>query len=440
MPPEYIIVGSGVAGMTAAEALRAHAPHASITLIAGEPSGFYSRPGLAYYLSGLIPEGQLFLQSPDALDALGLTWVQAHAVGLDPIAHRLTLDDGRVLPFDRILLATGARAAAPEFPGGALDGVARLDTLDDARHLVQRARRGVSAVVVGGGITALELAEGLHARGCHTHYLLRGARYWSNVLDAEESQLIEARLRSSGIQLHHHTQIRQALGERGRLSVVETDAGQRIPCELLAVAIGTRPRLELAKAAGLAVDRGILTDHYLQTSAPDVFAAGDAAQVRDPRTGQATLDTLWSTARAHGVAVAATMSGTPTAYQRTVSMNVTLLAGIPITLIGALGSGNDADLVAIARGDSETWRSAVPSWVAVERHDVNRVRLMVSERTITGALVMGDQALSRPLQRLIAAAADITPIRDALLADGAALVSLIAGFSAAWERRHAAQP
>lgn len=440
MAASYVIVGAGVAGIAAAEALRARDAAASIAVITDDPAGFYSRPGLAYYLSGLVPEGQLFPRSPAELRALGLTWLTSRAVGLDPRAHRLTLADGRALPYDKLLLATGATAARPDFPGGDLDGVVTLDSLDDARQIVRRARPGTPAVVVGGGITALELAEGLRARGCRVHYLLRGARYWANVLDAEESTLVEGHLRELGVHIHYHTRVLQALGGRGRVTAVETEVGDRIPCQLLAVAIGTRPRLDLAHSGGLECDRGILADEYLETSAEDVLAAGDVAEVYDETTGRATLDTLWSSARAHGEAAAATMAGTPTVYRRTVSQNVTLLAGIPMTIIGAVGGGADADLVAIARGDSESWRAALPGWVVVEQHAVNRVRLVLGERTIRGALVMGDQRLSRPLQRLIAARADITPIRADLLADDAEVVALVADFFAEWERTHADHP
>ncbi|RRR66092.1 MAG: FAD-dependent oxidoreductase [Candidatus Viridilinea halotolerans] len=441
MTARYVIVGAGVAGIAAAERLRALAPAASIMVITDDPAGFYSRPGLAYFLSDLIPEDQLFPRSPAELRALGLTWITERAVGLDPHAHHLTLADGRTLTYDKLLLATGATAAPPDFPGGDLDGVVTLDSLEDARQIVRRARRGTPAVVVGGGITALELAEGLHARGCHVHYLLRGDRYWANVLDAEESQLVEGHLRALGIHIHHHTRILQALGERGRVASVETATGERIACQLLAVAIGTRPRLELARSGGLATERGILADEYLETSAADVLAAGDVAQVYDEATGRATLDTLWATARAHGAAAAMTMTGTPTAYRRSVAQNVTLLAGIPTTIIGAMGgSGDDTDLVAIARGDSERWRTALPDWVVVEQHTVNRVRLMLNERALVGAIVMGDQRLAYPLQRLIAARADITPIHAALLADGAPVVQLVADYFSAWERTYAKQP
>ncbi|NNJ09774.1 FAD-dependent oxidoreductase [Chloroflexales bacterium ZM16-3] len=437
MAADYVIVGSGVAGIAAAEALRARAPGASITIVTEDADGFYSRPGLAYYLSGTIPEKQLFLRSQADLRNLGLRWVQARATQIDVVGHRLVLADGRNLTYDKLLIATGARAAAPDCPGGDLDGVFTLDTLGDAKRLVRKANNSDQAVVVGGGITALELAEGLHARGVNVHYLLRGARYWSNVLDAEESHLVEDHLRSDGVELHYHARVRQALGKKGKLIAVETDSGEQISCQILAVAIGTRPHLDLARAAGIKVDRGILTDAYLRTSAPDILAAGDVAQVYDERSGIASLDTLWPTARAHGEAAAATMSGAPAPYQRTAAMNVTLIANIPTTIIGALGSGSDEDLVAIARGDSESWRGAKPAWVIVEQHEVNRVRLMLGERTISGALVMGDQTLSRPLHRLIAAEADISPIRDALLADQHAMPQLIAAFADEWERSHA---
>jgi NAD(P)H-nitrite reductase large subunit len=240
------------------------------------------------------------------------------------------------------------------------------------------------------------------------------------------------------VEVHYNARVRQAVGKKGKLIAVEIDNGEQIPCQILAVAIGTRPHLDLARAAGIKVDRGILTDAYLRTSAPDILAAGDVAQVHDERSGRDSLDTLWSSARAHGEAAAATMAGTPTPYRRTVAMNVTLIAGIPTTIIGALGSGSDDDLVAIARGDSERWREAAPTWVVVERHEVNRVRLMLSERTIIGALVMGDQTLSHPLHRLIAAEADISSLRESLLADSHMVLERIASFSADWERSHAA--
>ena len=231
------------------------------------------------------------------------------------------------------------------------------------------------------------------------------------------------------------SRINPALGVRGRLTAVETRAGATIPCDMLAVAIGVRPRAELAHQAGLTVDRGVEVDAYLKTSARDVFAAGDVAQVFDPTSGCATLDVLWSTAVAQGRVAGANMAGGRDAYVKGVPFNVTQLAGLKVTIIGAVGKGRDADLVTIARGDSEAWRLLPRALVAAEQDDVNRVRLMIGERRIVGAVVMGDQAWSRPLQRLIVGQADITPIRPQLQNDRHDALGHLANFYERWEQR-----
>ena len=358
--------------------------------------------------------------------------VTARAERVQADQHQVTLANGSTLTYDRLLLATGSLAVPADFPGYDLPGVVKLDNLDDARHILKLAGRKKTAVVIGGGITALELVEGLRARGMHVHYLLRGARYWASVLDETESRLIEERLCDEGVSLHPHTQIKQALGKRHRLIGVETQAGERIGCDLLAVAIGVRPRLELAQTANLKIERGIVVDEYLRTSALDVYAAGDVAQVFDPRSGRATLDVLWSTALLQGRAAGQNMAGAQTPYLKAVSMNVTQLAGLVTTIIGAVGSGRDEDLVTISRGDSEAWRLLPQAWVVSDHHEVNGIRLLLDERQFIGAIVIGDQTWARPLHELIAAQADITPIRAALLSDHATAFTHLTQFYQTW--------
>jgi NAD(P)H-nitrite reductase large subunit len=189
------------------------------------------------------------------------------------------------------------------------------------------------------------------------------------------------------------------------------------------------PRAELARAAGLQVDRGILVDEFLRSSAPDVYAAGDVAQVYDPRVGKALLDTLWNSARSHGAAAGQNMAGGSVRYVKPTPLNVTRLAGITTTIIGSVGSGRDADLVGIARGDSELWRHLGQALVAEDEHAVNRLRLLIGPSTLIGAVLMGDQRLSLPLQRLISEQTDITPIRAQLLAPHAPLAALLTRFA-----------
>jgi NADPH-dependent 2,4-dienoyl-CoA reductase/sulfur reductase-like enzyme len=436
--PTYAIVGTGPAGISAAQAIRSQDSRASILLIGEEPFGYYSRPGLAYYLTGEIPEKGLFPYSPKEFQQLGLRFIQARVTAIHPAEHCIVNQSGQRLSYDRLLLATGAKARQMNIPGGDLEGVVTLDNLGDARRILKLKRRTRCAVVVGGGITALELVEGLASRGIKVHYFLRGDRYWSNVLDETESRIVENRLKADGVQLHYHTELARIQGNRGRVSAVVNQNGESLECRLVAIAIGIRPRTGLAAAAGLKVDRGILVDEYLQTSAADIFAAGDVAQVRDPRSGLWVLDSLWGPAREQGHHAGLNMAGVAAPYIKAVPFNVTRLAGLTTTIIGTVGHGQDADLLGIARGDSETWRQLPDAIAAQSDFDVNRLRMMVGRRHLLGAILMGDQTLSQPLYHLISQNADITPIRDRLLDGRLKLGDLMAAFWMDWSRSNAA--
>jgi NAD(P)H-nitrite reductase large subunit len=435
-PPRYVIVGSGIAGLAAAEAMRHRVPRALISMLSEEAHPFYSRPGLAYLLRGDIPEKQLLIRSVEDLRALKLNRLHARVDEVRCADHEVIMNGGARLPYDRLLLATGALASGPAFPGGDLAGIVKLDSLDDTRHILKLAGRRRTAIVVGGGITALELAEGLAARRMTVHYFLRGDRYWADVLDETESHIVMERLKHEGVILHPNTQVKQALGANGHVTGVETQAGEVVPCHVLAVAIGVKPRIDLAAKAGLTVDRGVVVNEYLQTSATDVFAAGDTAQV-----GNTPLDVLWPTALAQGRVAGANMTGAKIAYVKGVACNVTMLGGLKVTIIGNVGRKGgrttDEDLVSIARGDSESWRESPEAWVITERESVNRVRLLIGERTIVGALVMGDQSWSRPLQQLIEGGVDITPIRPALVGGGTDALAQLFNFYQRWQQAKA---
>lgn len=428
----FIVVGSGVAGISAIQAIRSVDQVSEIILVSDDPHGFYSRPGLAYYLSGEVPEKQLYIFSEQDWKRLKIRYVRGRVTRIDLPAHQIDLSNGETLAYDRLLLALGASAVPLEIPGADAEGVIKLDNLDDSRRILGMARHGRIAVVVGGGITALELAEGLAARHVRVHYLLRGDRYWANVLDETESRIIEHRLQEEGISLHYQTELAQILARGKRVAGIRTAKGKTIRCHLVAVAVGIRPRIELAKTANLQIDRGMLVNEYLQTSQPDIFAAGDVAQVFDPVSGKAVLDSLWGAARGQGYAAGLNMAGQITAYHKPIPYNVTKLAGLTTTIIGNVGSGRNDDLVSIVRGESEAWHMLPNTIVTDERMDVNRLRLLVGERTLVGALVMGNQALSRPLQELVTASADISSIRTQLLVPGASLGQTILDFWKQW--------
>lgn len=424
----YVIIGTGVAGYACIESIRSVDKTSEIIMLGDDPHGFYSRPGLAYFLTGELPDKALFPKKKEDYTLLKFSYKKARVTKIKRSEKKLELDGKTLLSYDKLLIATGASAVPLTVPGANLKGVVKLDHLEDARQILGFAKRGKTAVVVGGGITALELTEGLLSRGVNVHYLLRGDRYWSNVLDEHESRIVEARLQAEGVTLHFHSELVEVIGKSGKVSGVRLVNGQMIKCDILAYAIGIKPRVKLASDAELALDRGILVNEFLQTNDPDIYAAGDVAQVHDPISGRSVLDSLWSPAREQGYAAGVNMTGQRKPYVKSAPFNVTRLAGLTTTIIGAVGHGQDEDVLGIARGDSETWRQLPDAIVAQGGFDTNHVRILVGEKTLIGAVIMGDQTLSTPLQKIISEKMDISSMRDKLLVHDAKVADVVVDY------------
>jgi NADPH-dependent 2,4-dienoyl-CoA reductase/sulfur reductase-like enzyme len=424
----YIIIGTGIAGFSAAQTLCGLDPTAEIYLISDDPHGFYSRPGLAYYLSGEIPEKQLFPFTKHGKLTLNVRHIQAHVTRIDPQAHLVETNPAGSFGYDSLLLATGAHSIPLEVPGTDLRGVVTLDDLEDTRHILSLLRHTKTGVVVGGGVLAIELVEGMIEQGKNVHYLLRGDWFWSNIFVEAESRMIERHLTEEGVSLHHRTEIKEILGKRGKVVGVRTTTGKVIRCEMVGIGIGVKPQLRLAQSAGLKTDRGILVDEYLQTSQPDIFAAGDVAQIYDPQTGKSTTDNLWYPGRKGGLTAAFNMAGQHQVYPRSVSVNVLRMAGVMTSIIGSIGTGRDEGPVYTTRGSSEAWQQ-LPNTLATESvTDVNQLRLILGESKLLGALVLGDQKISRPLKELINDQVDISPICSQLLHPSPGLGQLLMDF------------
>lgn len=432
---KYVIIGSGVAGFSAVEAIRSVDKAGEVVMVSDDSHGFYSRPGLAYYLTGELQDKTLYLRSREDAKPLKLNYIEGRVTRILRSEHALEVDGKSRLAYDKLLIAVGSRAVPLEVPGAKLDGVVKLDHMNDAKNILKLAKRGKTAVVVGGGITALELSEGLLARGVKVHYLLRGDRYWSSVLDKHESLVIETRLNEEGVTLHHHAELVEITGKNGRVNGVRLLDGRVMKCDMLAYAIGIRPCLELAQNTDLALDRGILVNEHLQTNDPDIFAAGDVAQAYDPLSGRSVLDSLWNPARDQGHVAGLNMAGRKTAYLKSPPFNVTRLAGLTTTIIGTVGRGQDEDVLGIARGDSETWRELPDVIVAQNGFDINHMRLLIGEKKLIGAVLMGDQTLSWPLQKMVEGGADISSIREKLMVPDAPIADLIADYWVGWREK-----
>jgi NADPH-dependent 2,4-dienoyl-CoA reductase/sulfur reductase-like enzyme len=344
---QYVILGAGVAGMSAAEAIRSIDNPSSITLIGDDLHGFYSRPGLAYYLSGEIPKDLLFNYTPQAYKALNAKFVRGRVSKILPAEHRVEVEDGKQqYPYDRLLVATGSYALKPTVPGIDLEGVVKLDHMEDARRIISLSNKAKKAVVVGGGITALELAEGLAANRVKVRYLLRGDRYWGNVLDESESRIVENRLREDGISIQYQPG-GGGIGKRTRFSVRLVSGEVIVRCSRRGGRNSQRmQKFPASRRKPSPMNRPIWS----------VYAAGDVARASTFFSGKYVL-TRYESGREQGRVAGLNMAGVRTPYRKSPPLNVTRLAGLTTTIIGQVGGQRQRYCRDCTR-DSETRRTS----------------------------------------------------------------------------------
>jgi 3-phenylpropionate/trans-cinnamate dioxygenase ferredoxin reductase subunit len=311
----FVIVGASLAGAKAAEALRAEGFDGRVVLVGDEPERPYERPPLTKeYLRGEMERERIYVH-PEAFYAeqdvelrLGRT-----AVRLDPASSELELDDGERVRYARLLLATGAEPRRPPIPGAELDGVLYLRSVEDCDRLRERIARGGSVVVVGAGWIGSEFAASARQRGLEVTVIDPEPLPLARVLGPEIGSVYR------DLHLEHGVQMRMGTGVvgfegAGAVERVRTSDGHTHECDFVVIGVGVRPRDQLAAAAGIAVENGILVDEHLETSVPGVFAAGDVANAHHPFYGERIRVEHWANAMRQGSVAALNMLGRQTAF------------------------------------------------------------------------------------------------------------------------------
>lgn len=305
----YVVIGDGAAGTTAAQTLRLADAEAQITIVSDDPHSAYFRASLTNYLLGELREDQVWAVPPTFYAELHIHRLLARVAGVDTANRAVMLAQGGPgLPYDALILASGARARPPPFDGGFLPGVMTMRTLQDVRTVMDliRARNLKNAVVVGGGPLALEWAHGLSHRGVKVAVVAREQRFLPSSMDAVASDLLAARLRHGGVDVRMGDEIARAIpGHDGRVASVVLKSGQQLACELLAVAVGVICNTEFLRGSPitLAPNGAVLVNDEMRTPVPNVFACGDVAAV------DGKLLQLWEPARVQGRVAAQNAQG-----------------------------------------------------------------------------------------------------------------------------------
>ncbi len=315
--PRFVVVGAGLAGVTAVETLRSEGFDGSVVLLGAEAHGPYERPSLSKgYLMGDEGRDELF-SHPDA-------WYREHDVDLRPGTRVASLDrgarvvvtdDGDRIGYDGVLLATGSRPRRLDVPGADLAGIHQLRTVDDSEGLRRALAVGQRLVVVGGGWIGLEVAAAARAAGLEVVVVERGELPLGGVLGLQVARVFADLHRDHGVDLRTSSGVARFVGRHGALEGVELTDGTRLEADLAVVAVGAVPRTELAEAAGLGVDDGVLVDARLRTVDPRVAAAGDIANVEHPVLGRRVRVEHWANARNQGPVAARTMLGQDATYR-----------------------------------------------------------------------------------------------------------------------------
>lgn len=401
--PGYVIIGDGPAGISAAQGIRWGDAEATITVLSADPSPYYYRAALTNYLLGQLRDDELWGVPPDFYARHRIGRYYGQVVGIDGARNVVALDSGREIPYDALLIASGASPTTLPVPGAALPGVMTFRTLQDARRIVDLLPDLRQAVIVGGGTLGLEWTQGLRHKGIEVTYLLRERHFMARLLDADASELVLQRLRASGVNLVLHDEVAAVEESQGWAAQVHTKAGRRIPCQLVGTAIGVRPNIAFLGGSGLELDQGVVVDAELRTTLPNVFAAGDVAQVGGGRGHRPPPSGLWQPARMQGRLagrnmVAATGRGGTASYQ----------PGAPYVATHLY----DLDFAAV--GETQPRDTARLDTALVRTEKLYR-KLLLRDGRLIGALLIGDRRTARTLKRLIDLGIELSPVRARLL-------------------------
>jgi NADPH-dependent 2,4-dienoyl-CoA reductase/sulfur reductase-like enzyme/nitrite reductase/ring-hydroxylating ferredoxin subunit len=310
-PRKIVIAGGGAAGFAAAEMLRRHDYQGEIVMVSDDAAGPVDRPNLSKdYLAGNAPEEWVPLRSDEYYAANGIELRLGTAIGsVKPRDKQVVLADGGTLAYDRLLLATGAEPVRLHLPGAAPSNLFTLRSLADSRAIIARAEGSRRVVVIGASFIGLEVAASLRTRGLEVHVVAPEARPLEKVMGPQLGDVIRALHEEKGV--HFHLNNTASGFEGGQVTLKD---GTKLAADFVVQGVGVRPRVQLAEAAGLALDRGVAVNAELQSSAPDIYAAGDIARWPDPHSGASIRVEHWVVAERQGQTAARNMLGEGVAF------------------------------------------------------------------------------------------------------------------------------
>jgi 3-phenylpropionate/trans-cinnamate dioxygenase ferredoxin reductase subunit len=394
-PFKYLIIGGGVAGTTAAETLRQNDPSGSIAIVSDEPHVFYSRIMLSkpnFFLEK-IPFEQIYLKNESWYREKNITFLGGKtATGINTAEKTITLNDGVVLQYEKLLLATGGEARRwdpVQVKGADKKGIYYLRDLDEGKEIIGAIKTAKRAVCIGGGFVSFETCELLRMKGIETTLLIMEPYYWANLWDETSGLIVEDYLRQGGVEVIKNELTEEVLGAE-KVEGLRTKTGKEIPCDMIIVGIGIVCLLESFKTCGLECGRGIKTNEYLETNLPDVWAAGDAAEFYDVVVGEPAQAGNWVNAQMQGRVAALNMLGKKQQF-RMVSFYATQGFGLMIAFVGDVRLLPNRTIITRGSGKLKSYG-----------------RLLLKDKELVGATLLNRTPEMAPISKLIEKDVDVS--------------------------------
>lgn len=346
---KHVIIGNGPAGVIAAETLRRADPAADVVLLGDESGPPYSRMAIPYLLTGKIDEaGTQLRKDAGHYKRLGIRLMKGRAKKVDSKARRVTLANGKKLPYDRLLIASGAHAVRPDVPGIESPNVHPCWTLADARAIAKKAKPGARVVQLGAGFIGSIILQALAERGVKLTVVEMGDRMVPRMMTAKAGNLIRLWVEKKGVQVHVNARVESiAKAARGAMKVTLSN-GSTLDCNLLICAAGVRPNVGFLEGSGVRIGDGIMVDERMQTSVPEIYAAGDVTEAAGFHSGRPELNAIQPNAADQARIAAANMVGKHAAAQGSLAINVLDTLGLISSSFGqwqGVAGGDGVELV-----------------------------------------------------------------------------------------------
>ncbi|MBI5418711.1 MAG: NAD(P)/FAD-dependent oxidoreductase, partial [Deltaproteobacteria bacterium] len=337
----YVIVGNSAAAVHAAEYIRRQDAAGEILMFSREPYLAYSRPLITEFLFDGVPERRMSYRDAGFYRRMKIDLrLGIEVAAIDAIAKKVRTKAGEEHHYDRLFLGTGGGPFVPPIRGTEKEGVHTLMTWDAARSIKEEIRTHRNAVVLGGGLIGMKAAEGLFEAGVDTTIVELAPQILGRILDKAGAAIYEEYLKSKGMGIITSDTIDKIEGAR-RVERLKLRSGREIECNLLVVGVGVVPNVDLAKTAGIKVDRGIVVNDRMETSVPGIYAGGDAVESCDVVGGGDRVNAIWPVANAHGKVAGTNMAGGDRKYRGGIPKNSLRVAGLDMISAGMVDAPSD---------------------------------------------------------------------------------------------------